>query len=95
MSTYNGWTNYETWRVNLEIFDPLTLGDFWGYENADPKTVDSYELAEIIKDYAHELIEESSGEGIARDYATAFLSSVNWREIALCMIENAKSEMGA
>ena len=21
MSKYNGWTNYETWRVNLEIFD--------------------------------------------------------------------------
>jgi hypothetical protein len=19
--TYNGWTNYATWRVNLEIFD--------------------------------------------------------------------------
>ena len=22
-NTYNGWSNYETWRVNLEIFDGL------------------------------------------------------------------------
>ena len=21
--TYNGWTNYATWRINLEIFDGL------------------------------------------------------------------------
>ena len=21
MSEYNGWTNYATWRVNLEMFD--------------------------------------------------------------------------
>ncbi len=87
MSTYNGWTNYETWRVYLEIFDPLTFGDFWGYADEDPKTVDSYELAEILKTYAHELIEES-GQGIALDYAIAFLSSVDWREIALIMINN-------
>ena len=20
-NTYNGWTNYATWRVNLELFD--------------------------------------------------------------------------
>ena len=20
-NTYNGWTNYETWRVNLELFN--------------------------------------------------------------------------
>lgn len=87
MSTYNGWTNYETWRVNLEIFDPLTLGDFWGYADADPKTVGLYELAQILKDYAHELIHES-GQGIALDYAIAFLSGVNWREIASIMLNN-------
>jgi hypothetical protein len=25
---YNGWTNYETWRVNLEIFDGISGEDF-------------------------------------------------------------------
>jgi hypothetical protein len=25
--TYNGWTNYATWRVNLEMFDGLDIAD--------------------------------------------------------------------
>ena len=25
--TYNGWTNYATWRVNLEIFDGMDFRD--------------------------------------------------------------------
>ena len=29
-NTYNGWTNYATWRVNLEIFDGLTARDITG-----------------------------------------------------------------
>ncbi len=27
--THNGWTNYATWRVNLEIFDSLDLAEFF------------------------------------------------------------------
>lgn len=26
--TYNGWTNYATWRVNLEMFDGMSPRDF-------------------------------------------------------------------
>jgi hypothetical protein len=63
---YNGWTNYATWRVNLEMFDGSE--DYWTAESAR-------ELVEMI-------IEESTPEGIARDYALAFISDVNWHEIA-------------
>ena len=24
MSNYNGWTNYETWRIQLEVIDGMT-----------------------------------------------------------------------
>jgi hypothetical protein len=64
--TYNGWTNYATWRVNLEVFDG---GDWEGMDARD------------FKDLAEEHI-ESQSEGLARDYALAFLSDVNWYEIA-------------
>lgn len=30
MTTYNGWTNYATWRVNLEIFDGTSASDHIG-----------------------------------------------------------------
>lgn len=65
-NTYNGWTNYATWRVNLEIFDG-SEGP-WDHHSA--------------KEFAEEIIFQTSPEGLARDYAMAFLSDVNWYEIA-------------
>ena len=67
--TYNGWTNYATWRVNLEMFD--------GFD-ADGMKVTSEEC----KDYATEVIEMDCDKGFALDYALAFISDVNWHEIS-------------
>ena len=64
-ATYNGWTNYATWRINLEIFDGLD--QVW----------DADEARQYVEDYIH-----ASSSGIARDYALAFISDVNWHEIA-------------
>jgi hypothetical protein len=91
--TYNGWTNYATWRVNLEIFDNTSLEDFDGIDDkVDAELVCAYTLAEALKERAEYYIECTSEEGLARDYALAFLSDVNWHEIAEHMIEDAKEE---
>ena len=29
--TYNGWYNYATWRLNLEIFDGMEIDDAWDF----------------------------------------------------------------
>jgi hypothetical protein len=76
MTEYNGWTNYATWRVNLEMFDGMVI-DPLNEWSPDPTT-----FANQLIDWAHDMIEETSTEGIARDYALAFLQDVNWREIA-------------
>jgi len=77
-TTHNGWTNYATWRVNLEMFDGLDQ-DGWNDSSADD-----------CKDYAEMLIEnESTGAGFALDYAMAFLQDVNWQEIADSLNDNA------
>lgn len=73
MTTYNGWTNYATWRVNLEIFDGMDPREYWRSDR------DAYDLSLTLKDYAEELID---GDGLARDYALAFMADVNWYEIA-------------
>lgn len=65
-TTYNGWTNYATWRVNLEMFDGT----------------DQYWSPEAAREFVEECIESTTEEGIARDYAMAFLSDVNWHEIS-------------
>ena len=68
-NTYNGWTNYETWRVNLEIFD--------GWET-DGKKIWPNHLKDIAEDY----VDMSAPDGLAKDYAMAFLGAVHWHEIA-------------
>ena len=81
---YNGWTNYETWRVNLEIFDGFNPDEY--FSAFDPE--DEYGLGESLKQYAEEVIFECAEvpNGLARDYAQAFLDAVNWIEIAKHLI---------
>ena len=87
--TYNGWTNYATWRVNLELFDDFRVMD-------EELMDDVYELGQYLRETAEVYIEDSSTEdGLARDYALAFLSDVNWYEIAKHMIDDAKAEAEA
>ena len=81
--TYNGWTNYATWRVNLEIFDGVDPFDM-GWLTADEHARD---LAVVLREYAEELIESTAPEGLAREYAMAFVDGVNYREIAEFMLE--------
>ena len=76
-NTYQGWSNYATWRINLEIFDGMSPQDVTG-----DRRVKVSDLADALKDQAEQLIESGSSEGLARDYALAFLSDVDWREIA-------------
>ena len=81
--TYNGWSNYATWRVNLEMFsDGQSPKDVTGNMTAEVS-----DLADALKEQAEELIESGSAEGLARDYAFAFLSDVDWREIAQGMAD--------
>ena len=70
--SYNGWTNYATWRINLEI-----IGD-----------IDWYETEHVDVDYLQELVEnivfDNYGppkNGFMEDYARAFLNKVNYHEI--------------
>ena len=79
MSEYNGWTNYATWRVNLEMFDG---GDF-----ASDNDLDAYDLGQSLRGFAEDLLSEQ-GSGMVLDYALAFLADVNWCEIARHMIED-------
>jgi hypothetical protein len=73
---YNGWTNYATWRVNLELFDGM-----------EPDEYGPDELRELAQD----LIEQTAS-GLALDYALAFLEDVNWYEIAKHLAPETETE---
>ena len=84
---YNGWTNYATWRVNLEIFDGIDSD----YFRSEVRTGDVYDLSKRLQEFAENVIDDS-GEGLAVDYARAFLAEVNFYEIAQHMIDAAKAD---
>ena len=66
---YNGWTNYATWRVNLEL-----IAD---QEFEEPVTKEYIEsLVDMI------VFDHSGSFGLMEDYARAFISEVNFYEIA-------------
>jgi hypothetical protein len=85
MSNYNGWTNYATWRVNLEMFD-----GYDPYDCGHDSSVTAYDLGLSLKEMAAETLEAQTGDAmsLAFSYAMAFLSDVNWTEIAQHMIDN-------
>lgn len=79
---YNGWTNYATWRVNLEMFDGQPV-------DVITDNTDAWGLGQYLRELALEYMEQEAS-GLALDYAEAFLADVNWYEIAEHMLEDVK-----
>jgi len=89
MSGYNGWANYETWRVNLEMLDGMSVEDFGIIPVIeDERDRDIRELAERIEAYVVELV-GMDAKGFALDLALSFLHEVDWPEIAGHMIDDS------
>ena len=82
-TTYNGWTNYATWRVNLEIIDAMTPEELTGNPNCDV-----HDLAAAISTYCFDLIEADSSYGLAQDFALTFLMDVDFSQIASNLLES-------
>ena len=88
MSEYNGWTNYETWRVNLEMLDGMSCTDFGIVPEVDEEIVtDPNDLAERLESYCVELVEVDA-KGFALNLALSFLHKVDWQEIASGMLSD-------
>lgn len=74
---YNGWTNYATWRVHLEMFDGMDPGEYGPDE---------------LRELAQDAIDPDGRGGLAVDYAYAFLADVNWYEIAAHLAPETETE---
>ena len=82
---YNGWSNYATWRVNLEIID----GFDW--DETEQRFSDLRDLTGYIKDTVETCVfsdTDISKRSLVSDYADAFLQDVNYHEIAEKVAEN-------
>ena len=66
---YNGWTNYETWLVNL-----------W-FDTSFEVNISAEEIREMLRDYICEFSTDASN-GFISDMFNGFLSEVNYHELA-------------
>ena len=69
---YNGWSNYATWRINLEVIDGIEF----------EVKMCAATIQEIVEDVVFSQYELGNGSHLVEDYARAFVSEVNFYEIA-------------
>jgi hypothetical protein len=84
---YQGWTNYWTWKYNLEILNE----EYWRELIEEGQFSSIYDLSEAIKDDANEFAGQVSPDW-AQYWIDAAFSEVNWREIAINVAEGTDLE---
>jgi len=94
-TSYNGWTNYETWLVNVWLTNEEGTSNYWNEAARDCITDCGEDTAQAIARLEQELkdnLEEQApdlGSGLYADMLSAALASVNWRELSKALIEGA------
>ncbi len=83
MNEYNGWTNYETWLVNLE------MGITDASQAFEARNLD--DLIVELRDYAEYVLE--SDNTLATNFVNIILSKVDWREIAEVVLEQSMEDL--
>ena len=88
-STHNGWTNYETWCVNLWITNDSDDYNHWRGRAAElaaslavNEDVLKYHVGDALKEEFDDLNPLGEQANVWADLMNAALSEVDWSEIA-------------
>ncbi len=106
-NNYNGWTNYETWCVNLWFTNDESTDRHWrdlaydslvdAFQEADESYDDSVKNEAIneLADAMKQLVDEDAPEvtGMYADMMNSALSEVDWYEIAEHFVNDVVSEI--
>jgi hypothetical protein len=104
MTQWEGWSNHETWQVNLWIANEEPSYRFWRERAREVLRAHPGQGAKVandaisaLADALEETLREQIAEGherlpgFARDLLTTAFDEVNWREIALDMLSQEGS----
>ena len=103
---YNGWTNYETWVVNLWLTNDEGPYNYWrevasqAWNHAEEergvftkKERAIFDLADTLKDHHEQAVFDTEIENsFIVDLLNAAMSEVNWHEIAESLLEELEEE---
>ena len=76
-TTYNGWTNRETWAIGLYLMDSITdqiIDDIDNWAATDTK-----EAGQLFESFVDDMIEDADLNDLLLDLLD--LSQVNWQEL--------------
>ena len=85
--SYNGWSNYATWRINLEYGFNDDMELYEGLDNELEPTVD------FIQNMVEDHLECNCENETTLSYANAFIDDVDWYEIAIDIMENRNEKV--
>lgn len=93
-NTYNGWTNWETWIVNLWMDNDQKLYEYYGEmaraEVSKNKKSATFKLSLALDKQFDEWMPEV--EGPYHDLLNGAVREVNWHEIARHLVERVEEE---
>jgi len=73
--SFNGWTNKETWLVNLWLGDML-------YEQAEEEEITAEYIEEMVDEMASALLDGPDANGFLTDLLNCALGEINYHELA-------------
>lgn len=90
-TTYNGWTNYETWAVKLWLDNEQ--GSYYAMQEMaeEYRHDDSWKLGDAMQQWLEEYMPDL-GATLWSDLLRSAWEEVNWREIAEAYIEDLPEE---
>ncbi len=78
--SYNGYTDYATWRITSDLFSNIEFTELVTADN----------LIEIAEEIVFDNYEMKQGSHNVEDYARVFLAMANYQEIASVINEDIK-----
>lgn len=88
--SYNGWTNYETWLINIWFYD-------YHAEDAKDQELefeDAYDAGQWLKEQVWNILDETNVElqGFVGDVVGHALSVADWTQLGKHIIEYLESD---
>ena len=88
--TYNGWSNYPTWCVNLWLANEQPLYEETRYRVGAVMDEGRVAVADAIKGYVVDELAPDLGASFAADLLGFALASVDWFELADAWLEDVR-----